>query len=452
MNPIQMMSMLQGGFPLPWMMGAPNGGTYNPNDAQMDMSTPFPNGRGEPTKPYQPADAVNLTPTLVRPQSTSYPDPNIVQPTLEIAGDYTSPSQPSPGEDFTHRGRGRGRSGQQRGRGQGYSQRGTFPNADQQLSFPDPSEPTPVTAESSSTYPSKRPGRNDSKTIVVERIPAESLSLSAISAYFSKFGTVTNVAIDAPTSKALISFSTHEEAHAAWNNQEAVFGNRFVKVFWHRPMGGHGGEGARKLAASAPLVQNLMTSTDSAKPPLTPLSSTPDGIPSTSATRPGSVSVMGPVAPAVTPAASIAARKALLEKQIGEQKALFASLESASSPEKKKEIMGKLRVIAEEMKKDPLLPATSALSNKRTSMGVGAANASALDEQRQQRAREKLDRELEIHASKGIPGASESAGSANGGDTNRQSQLLAELAALRKQVCYCAITAKTRSTPHNFRP
>jgi RNA-binding protein 26 len=101
------------------------------------------------------------------------------------------------------------------------------------------------------------PERRD-KTLVVEKIPEDKLSLDAVNSWFKRFGTVTNVAVDAATAKALVSFSTHEEAHAAWKTEDAVFGNRFVKVFWHRPMEGQGLAGQRALAASAPIVASVV--------------------------------------------------------------------------------------------------------------------------------------------------------------------------------------------------
>jgi hypothetical protein len=102
------------------------------------------------------------------------------------------------------------------------------------------------------------PERRGDKTLVVEKIPEDKLSLDAVNSWFKRFGTVTNVAVDAASAKALVSFSTHEEAQAAWKTEDAVFGNRFVKVFWHRPMGGQGLAGQRALAASAPIVASVV--------------------------------------------------------------------------------------------------------------------------------------------------------------------------------------------------
>ncbi|KAJ7071273.1 hypothetical protein C8F01DRAFT_1109822 [Mycena amicta] len=199
--------------------------------------------------------------------------------------------------------------------------------------------------------------RND-KTLVVEKIPQDKLSLAAVNDWFKRFGTVTNVAIDTSGGKALVSFSNHEEAHAAWKSEDAVFGNRFVKVFWHRPMDGQGQSGARMLAASAPVIANIGAKADHHVPLATPRKT-----PSTAST-------------------ALAAKQQLLEKQIAEQKALMASLAAASADEKK-EIMAKLRKLGEEMTADPK---TDDAASKE---------------------RDRLDKELELHSAVGKVEASE---------------------------------------------
>ncbi|KAJ7706444.1 hypothetical protein B0H17DRAFT_1037241 [Mycena rosella] len=177
------------------------------------------------------------------------------------------------------------------------------------------------------------PERKNDKTLVVEKIPEDKLSLEHVNGWFKRFGTVTNVAIDSSSAKALVSFSNHEEAHAAWKAEDAVFNNRFVKLFWHRPMEGHGQAGVRMLAASAPVVANIT------KPEPAP-------------------------APPATPGASTSSR-------------------TLSTPaRKKKEIMGRLRKLGEEMTAAPA-PATP---------------AAAKTEDPEKRERERLDKELDLHS------------------------------------------------------
>ncbi|KAJ7630692.1 hypothetical protein FB45DRAFT_543378 [Roridomyces roridus] len=202
------------------------------------------------------------------------------------------------------------------------------------------------------------PERKNDKTLVVEKIPEDKLSLDAVNDWFKRFGTVTNVAIDRPSAKALVSFSNHDEAHAAWKSEDAVFNNRFVKLFWHRPMEGHGQAGVRMLAASAPVVANIAAKVEAGP-------SAPARTAATPARK--------------TAASALAAKQQLLEKQIAEQKALMESLSTASPPEKK-EIMARLRKLTEEMSATPLTPTVAKTQDP------------------EKKERERLDKELELHS------------------------------------------------------
>ncbi|KAJ7492871.1 hypothetical protein FB451DRAFT_1361303 [Mycena latifolia] len=217
------------------------------------------------------------------------------------------------------------------------------------------------------------PERKNDKTLVVEKIPEDKLSLEHVNDWFKRFGTVTNVAIDSSSSKALVSFSNHEEAHAAWKSEDAVFNNRFVKLFWHRPMEGHGQAGVRMLAASAPIVANIVKPEPYAS--ATPAHATPGA--STS-----SRTLSTPTRKVASAASTaLAAKQQLLEKQIAEQKALMASLSTASA-EEKKEIMSRLRKLGEEMTPAP----------------AAATPVAAKTEDPEKRERERLDKELELHS------------------------------------------------------
>lgn len=232
-----------------------------------------------------------------------------------------------------------------------------------------------------------RPEKRGDKTLVVEKIPEDKLSLDQVNEWFKKFGTVTNVAIDALGAKALVSFSNHDEAHAAWKSEDAVFGNRFVKVFWHRPMEGHGQVGARMLAASAPLVANM---TGNMAAP-TPSSSTPGSSSTKPPAAPSSSSTIStPRKPSATPGSSatlsaLAAKQQLLEQTITEQKSLMASLATASA-EEKKDIMIRLRKLGDEM-------TTLASSSASASGSTKPADKAAEQEKKE---KERLDKELEM--------------------------------------------------------
>lgn len=226
--------------------------------------------------------------------------------------------------------------------------------------------------------PSFRGERRQDKTLVVEKIPEDKLSLGAINDWFKRFGTVTNVAVDAAGHKALVSFSNHEEAYAAWKSEDAVFGNRFVKVFWHRPMEGHGQVGARMLAASAPLIAKV--SSKEGAPPSKPATPTPAASASTTPRKPTPSSAVS----------ALAEKQKLLEKQIAEQKSLMERLGSASA-EEKKEIMARLRKLNEEMK-----PSTPDSSAGQPSSARGSRGSTPRTDD-QAKERERLDKELEMH-------------------------------------------------------
>ncbi|KXS11672.1 hypothetical protein M427DRAFT_426495 [Gonapodya prolifera JEL478] len=72
-------------------------------------------------------------------------------------------------------------------------------------------------------------------SIVVERIPPEHLGIEDVTQFFKKFGAVVNVNLDRRQSRAIVQFSNAEEAHAAYRSPEPIFGNRFVRIFIHRP-------------------------------------------------------------------------------------------------------------------------------------------------------------------------------------------------------------------------
>ncbi|KAF8649884.1 hypothetical protein AX16_005646 [Volvariella volvacea WC 439] len=242
-----------------------------------------------------------------------------------------------------------------------------------------------------------RPEKRNDKTLVVEKIPEDKLSMERVREWFERFGTVTQVAIDPHSPKALVSFSTHEEAHAAWKSEDAVFNNRFVKIFWHRPLEGHGLAGARALAASAPLVANMAARSTPAHAP--PPATTTTQLAATRKTN------------ANTTASDLAAKQALLEQQIAEQKSLMASLDTASA-EEKKEILSRLRKLNEEMKK----PVSS---TQNTSLN-GASQANTGKE------KERLDKELELHSAKGAV--------TEGGEEESTEALKAKLEQLKAEV------------------
>jgi RNA-binding protein 26 len=262
-------------------------------------------------------------------------------------------------------------------------------------------------------------GRGD-KTLVVEKIPEDKLSLDSVNGWFKRFGTVTNVAIDARSAKALVTFAEHGEAHKAWKSEDAVFNNRFVKLFWHRPMEGHGQGGAKALAASANLVANINGNKDT-----TPVASTSTAQPAALTVPAPSTSTIKPKSSTLSATASaLAAKQQLLEQQITEQKSLMTQLTSASA-EEKKEIMARLRKLGEEMKPSQSPVATPAPSPAPGLTNQKRASSNPLLDEKLRKEKERLDKELENHTTiKQVGG---------GGEENTE-DLKAKLAKLKAEV------------------
>ncbi|CAE6422159.1 unnamed protein product [Rhizoctonia solani] len=287
-----MMGMMGPNFMMPWMMNQLGAGGYDPNQSVMDMSLPRP--------PNGNMDVVMTDATSSKGDNVS--EAKVVTPAANGAPQTNGASV---GRNPSMRG-GHGAYGRNmRGR---LTPAGSWHGETDGLDGQDPG-----------SGPSSEPRRD--KTLVVEKIPPERLSLEELNNWFKRFGTVTNVAIDAPSAKALVSFSTHDEARDAWRSEDAVFGNRFVKLYWHRPMGNHGQAGAKLLAASAPIINNLSTA------------------PKAEPTPPKSA----PPQPAV-----IDPSQQKFERLMAEQKVLMVKLTSAK-PDEKQSIKTRLRELISEL-------------------------------------------------------------------------------------------------------
>jgi RNA-binding protein 26 len=400
---------------VPFGMGAV-GGTYDPHEARMDMRPqggPM-NGGGRPQirTPLLPRIQQEDGSQVVHSLHASGELPVIQDLTPNLTQDENS--QPQNEEEFGSR---NGQVG------------GPDGSMDVQMA---PIMAPPVTTQGGfrggpwgggrgrDTFSSEahkfRPERRHDKTLVVEKIPEDKMSLEHVNGWFKRFGTVTNVAIDVAKAKALISFSNHDEAHAAWKSEDAVFNNRFVKLFWHRPMEGHGQAGARMLAASAPLVANMAKETPVPVPVST---AAPSAAPTTSVTS----------RKASTPSAAasaLAAKQQLLEQQIAEQRSLMASLETASS-EEKKQIMARLRKLGEEMKPMPAgVPLAATAPSQAPKI---RATPTSRPDDHERKERERLDKELELHhASLAVEGGAEST-----------EDLKAKLEKLKAEVCFMSV-------------
>jgi hypothetical protein len=68
--------------------------------------------------------------------------------------------------------------------------------------------------------------------LIIENIPADACNPESITEYFSQFGNLVNVVVIPDQHKAELEYTSHAEAKACHSSPEAIFGNRFVKVYW----------------------------------------------------------------------------------------------------------------------------------------------------------------------------------------------------------------------------
>jgi RNA-binding protein 26 len=338
---LPLMSMMNNAL-FPGMNGMEGGSAYDPNE-RMDMQrTPIMPRQDVPVPTSGELPVIqDLTPWAPQ-ERVSQQHPESQQPgPSDMAVDHVIPQdRAQPGQLGHHpygQGQGQGSRGR-RGRG-GPRINGTFP------SHAIPSDTFNAPSLDSQSQQPPRPDRRQDKTLVVEKIPEDRLSLGSVNDWFKQFGTVTNIAVDPPTAKALVTFAEHGQAWKAWKSEEAVFGNRFVKVYWHRPLEGRGGRGTKALEVSATLVGKLQGNEEhtAAQPaangdagPVASTSSVPAPPKKPAKTTSNTLQVLN-------------AKQERLQQMIAEQKALMAQLGRATA-EEKQEIMAKLRKLGEDMK------------------------------------------------------------------------------------------------------
>ena len=72
-------------------------------------------------------------------------------------------------------------------------------------------------------------------TIVVEQIPEDKFTEEKVQAFFSEFGSISEVTMQPYKRLALIKFDSYAAAYNAYNSPKVIFDNRFVKVYWYKP-------------------------------------------------------------------------------------------------------------------------------------------------------------------------------------------------------------------------
>ncbi|KAI9842834.1 MAG: hypothetical protein M1837_006855 [Sclerophora amabilis] len=72
-------------------------------------------------------------------------------------------------------------------------------------------------------------------TVVVENIPEEKFNEQAVRDFFSSFGIIQDVQMQAYKRLALVQYDSWLSAKKAYDSPRVIFDNRFVKVYWYKP-------------------------------------------------------------------------------------------------------------------------------------------------------------------------------------------------------------------------
>lgn len=72
-------------------------------------------------------------------------------------------------------------------------------------------------------------------SLELKKVPSGLNNITHLNNHFAKFGKIVNIQVcyDGDPEAAIVTFSSHAEANAAYRSTEAVLNNRFIKVFWH---------------------------------------------------------------------------------------------------------------------------------------------------------------------------------------------------------------------------
>ena len=95
-------------------------------------------------------------------------------------------------------------------------------------------------------------------TVVVEQIPEENFDEAQVRDFFSAFGNIEEVSMQAYKRLALVKFDSYYSARAAYDSPKVIFDNRFVKVYWHNPntapvLPGSAGKASSPNSATTPV-------------------------------------------------------------------------------------------------------------------------------------------------------------------------------------------------------
>ena len=71
--------------------------------------------------------------------------------------------------------------------------------------------------------------------MVVENIPEDKFEEQTVRDFFSEFGTIEEVSLQAYKRLAIVKYSDYESAKGTYDSPKVIFDNRFVKVYWYKP-------------------------------------------------------------------------------------------------------------------------------------------------------------------------------------------------------------------------
>lgn len=102
-------------------------------------------------------------------------------------------------------------------------------------------------------FASVGPNRDPSiTTIVVQNIPPDNYSEDQVREFFSAFGPIVEITMQTHPRLALVKYEDNQSAMRAYQSPKTVFNNRFVKIFWYKPVDQNGSPAASDKQQPAP--------------------------------------------------------------------------------------------------------------------------------------------------------------------------------------------------------
>jgi RNA-binding protein 26 len=231
-----------------------------------------------------------------------------------------------------------------------------------------------------------RVNHQNSTTLLIANIPQDLNSIERLHNHFKKFGTIVNIQVKLSSSKAFVQFSQHSEAEQALQSPEAVFGNRFIKVFWssrfqhdNYPRPHHQQQGAPNVNPHVNPQLDMKEPQKAPKPE--------DAAPSSS--QPTQQVVEAPKPKKDMIKELLKKKEEIRNLQIKQQKEILEKLSSAKNmdPQEKQKLVARLNSLTESIK--------ASLQKDSTLLSQAAQPPKPLKQKKLEKEKELLDRELD---------------------------------------------------------